>query len=66
LSGGPVFDRMGRLIGLALPGADGQERLLPAAEVPPLRALAAVSDAPPRNPEELYEAALPHVAQLLR
>ncbi|MCE4557147.1 hypothetical protein [Pelomonas cellulosilytica] len=63
LSGGPVFDGAGRLIGLAMPGEDGGEHLLPAAALPglPVR-----SDAQAVTPDELYEGALPHIAQLLR
>ena len=66
LSGGPVFDTAGRLVGLALPGRDGMERLLPAAAAAPLEALPAGADARPRTPDEVYEGALPHVAQVLR
>ncbi|WP_457356082.1 hypothetical protein [Roseateles sp. P5_D6] len=66
LSGGPVFDAAGRLVGLALPGRDGAERLLPAALVVPLLAVPARTDARPVTPDEVYEAALPYVAQLLR
>ena len=66
LSGGPVFDGSGRLVGLALPGAGGMERLLPAAALAPLQTLPARADARPVTPDEIYEAALPYVAQLLR
>lgn len=66
LSGGPVFDGAGRLIGLALPGQGGTERLLPASGLALLQALPTLDDAPRRTPDEVYEAALPYVAQLLR
>lgn len=65
VGGGPVFDAVGRLVGLALPGADGQERLLAAAQLAPLQALPATTEARGRTPDEVYEAALPWVAQLL-
>lgn len=64
VGGGPVFDAAGRLIGLALPGRDG-ERLLPAAQLAPLLALPVATEARARTPDEVYEAALPWVAQLL-
>lgn len=66
LSGGPVFDTAGRLVGLALPGREGMERLLPANVLAPLQALPVSTDARPRTPDEVYEASLPYVAQLLR
>lgn len=66
LSGGPVFDGAGRLIGLALPGPEGQDRLLPVSAWPPLRALPENATPRPLAPDEVYEAALPYVAQLLR
>lgn len=65
LPGGPVFDTAGRLVGLALPAPDG-ERLLPAAGFAPLLALPAGTDAAARTPDQVYETALPYVAQLLR
>ena len=64
LGGGPVFDAAGRLVGLALP-VPGGEQLLPAALLGPLQALPVSADARPRTPDEVYEAALPWVAQLL-
>lgn len=66
VGGGPVFDAAGRLVGLALPGTYGQERLLAAAQLAPLQALPATTEARGRTPDEVYEAALPWVAQLLR
>lgn len=66
LPGGPVFDAAGRLIGLALPAPDGAERLLPIALLAPLQALPVAAPAQPLTPDQVYEAALPHVAQLLR
>jgi len=65
VGGGPVFDGAGRLVGLALAGADGQERLLPAALLAPLAALPVATEARPRTPDEVFEAALPWVAQVL-
>jgi hypothetical protein len=65
VGGGPVFDATGRLIGLALPGLDG-ERLLPAASLALLQGLPESSDAQRSTPDEVYEAALPWVVQLVR
>lgn len=65
VGGGPVFDAAGRLIGLALPGPDGHDRLLPVSQLAPLQALAVATDARPRMHDEVYEAALPWVAQVL-
>ena len=65
VGGGPVFDAAGRLVGLALPGPDGQERLLPVTQLGPLQHLPVAAEARPRTPDEVYEAALPWVAQVL-
>lgn len=64
VGGGPVFDAAGRLVGLALPSDEG-ERLLPALLIAPLQALPVAADARPRTPDEVYELALPWVAQVL-
>lgn len=67
LSGGPVFDTAGRLAGLAVPTADGgTERLIPAATLEGLQVLPIRADAHAVTPDQVYEAALFHVAQLLR
>lgn len=66
LTGGPVFDGAGRFIGLALAGADGAERLVPTAALEALAPLPVNDEARPVAPDEVYEAALPYVAQLLR
>lgn len=64
VGGGPVFDTAGRLVGLALP-APGGERLLPATLLGPLQSLPVSAEARARTPDEVYEQALPWVAQLL-
>lgn len=64
VGGGPVFDAAGRLIGLAVPWPDG-ERLLPAALIAPLQALPVSAGAQAPTPDQVFEAALPWVAQLL-
>ncbi len=65
LDGGPVLDVAGRLIGLAARGADGVERLVPWTGGPPRADLPVSQDARPRSPDEIYEATLPFVAQVL-
>lgn len=65
LGGGPVFDASGRLLGLARLGPDGLEQLVPAAALPPLAALPLREEAAALSPDQVYEAALPFVAQLL-
>ena len=66
LSGGPVLDAAGRLVGLALPGRDGAERLLPTTALALLQDLPSAGEARAITPDEVYEAVLPYVAQLLR
>lgn len=68
LEGGPVFDGAGRVIGLASRGPDGSDRLLPwpsRTALPAAADLPVSDDARPRSPDEVYEAALPFVAQVL-
>jgi len=65
LDGGPVLDVAGRLIGLAMRGSDGVERLVSwagglARVDPPVS-----DDARARSPDDIFEAALPFVAQVL-
>lgn len=74
LPGAPVLDLSGRLLGLTLPAAaDGTARFLPLGALRPLLGAQAetllpaapAAPAPRRTPDELYEAALPAMVQLL-
>lgn len=60
LPGGPVLDAAGRLLGVTVRNPDGTERLAPWAADLPLS-----DDARSRAPDEVYEATLPFVAQVL-
>jgi hypothetical protein len=68
LPGAPVFDRFGRVVGLALAGASGEHRLLPVAQI---RAGRAATPNPPAvasahlPADELYERALNVTLQVL-
>lgn len=65
LEGGPVLDVAGRLIGLATRGVDGVERLSVWASGLARMDLPVSDDARPRSPDEIFEATLPFVAQVL-
>jgi hypothetical protein len=69
-TGGPVFDTSGHLTGIALRGADGQDRLLPVALVKRAFAemLGVFTDAPvaPRtSADAIYESAMPITLQVI-
>ena len=68
--GGPVFDAGGRFTGIALRGADGQDRLLPVSAIRREfgELLGAVADQPgaPRAPADaIYETAMPITLQVI-
>jgi hypothetical protein len=69
MHGGPVFDRGGRLIGLALRGADGAATLLASSALNDLWPEAATADAavpaPLLSPDMVYERAMACVVQVL-
>ena len=66
--GGPVFDRQGRLIGVALRGSDGRSTLLAASALRGAwsQAFAAsTADAVQMSPDAVYERAMTMVLQLI-
>ena len=65
--GGPVFDRAGRLIGVALCGADGRPTLLAASALRAVwpQAFAASPEVAPMSPDAVYERATTMVLQLI-
>jgi len=65
--GGPVFDRAGRLIGLALRGADGRPTLLAASALQAAwpQAFTSTADATQMSPDAVYERAMTKVLHLI-